>query len=192
MGVAIRMPQPRRFTVGEYLTIERKASTKSEFYMGQILAMAGGLLDHNVIPVNISVALWPHLRSRNCLIVNSDQRVAVAHADAVYYPDLSVICGEPKFHTRQRDVISNPVLVVEVLSRSTTRYDRLVKVPLYQRTPSVKEILLVAQDRARVEHITRNAAGWKTVLHSGLAATIELSHLDCRLALADVYVNIKV
>jgi len=192
MGVAFRMPQPRRFTVEEYLTIERKAASKSEFHMGQILARPSATVNHCAIPANVSGSLWPHLRGRNCRMVNSDLRTAVAGGAAIYYPDVSLICGKPKFHSRHRDVISNPGLVVEVLSRSTSRYDRLVKVPLYQRTPSVNDILLVAQDRARVEHISRNAAGWKTVIHSGLAATIELAHLDCRLALADVYVNIKV
>ena len=132
------------------------------------------------------------MKGRNCGIFNSDLRTAVADGDAIYYPDVSVVCGELKYHGRQRDVITNPALVVEVLSKSTARYDRLVKVPLYQRTPSVKDILLVSQDRARVEHLSRIGNSWKSVTHSGIDAVVEIQHLNCALALADVYNNLKV
>src|SRR4051812_2231475 len=181
------MPQPRRFTVEEYLTIERKADSKSEFHMGQILARAGCAFEHCVISANVGAALWPQLKGRNCRIASSDQRTAAAGGESVFYPDISVVCGEARFLARHRDVVSNPVLVAEVLSRSTSRYDRLVKVPLYQRTDSVKDILLVAQDRPKIDHLSRNANGWKTITHSGRDAVIEIPHLQCTLALADVY-----
>ena len=192
MGVAVRMPLPRRFTVDEYLTIERKAETKSEFHQGEIFAMAGGMPDHNTIAPNISSALAPQLRGRGCRIFNSDQRIEVSGGEAVYYPDVSVICGEAKFSARRRDVIRNPVLVVEVLSRSTARYDRLVKVPLYQRTSSIEHILLVAQDRAHAELFSRQSGKWKTTIYSGPSAVIDLAHLGCTLPLLDVYANIEI
>jgi len=120
------MPQPRRFTVDEYLRIERKGEFKSEFHQGQILAMAGGTPSHNVISGNIIAGLWPQLRGRNCRVYTSDQRTAAPDGEAVYYPDVSVNCGESKLLGRHHDVLGNPALVVEVLSRSTARYDRLV------------------------------------------------------------------
>ena len=192
MAVAIRMPLPKRFTLSEYLVIERKAETKSEFHQGQIFAMAGGMPDHSLIAGNIVVELGQRLKGGSCRVYNSDLRTAVANGEAVYYADVAVVCGEPKLHGHHRDVISNPILVVEVLSRSTARYDRLVKVPLYQRTPSIQDILLVSQDRARVDQISRTASGWKTVAHSGLAATIEIPVLGCTLPLSAVYANIMI
>jgi Uma2 family endonuclease len=123
-----------RFTVEEYLTIERKAPTKSEFHQGSILAMASGMPNHNLIASNVNGALWVSLKGGPCRIYSSDMRIAVASGEAVYYPDLSVICGELKLFGRHRDVAANPKLVVEVLSKSAGRYDRLVKLPLYQHS----------------------------------------------------------
>ena len=188
MGVAVRMPPPRRFTIEEYLTIERKAETKSEFHRGQILAMAGGMPSHNSIAPNISSALAPQLKGR-CRIFNSDQRIA--EAEAIYYPDVSVICGEVNLDGRHQDVIRNPTMVVEVLSRSTARYDRMIKLPEYQRTPTISDILLVAQDRIRIEHVTRILDNWRTVTYTTLTDVIDLPYLKCTLALADVYEGIE-
>jgi len=187
------MPRPKRFTINEYLTIERKAETKSEYCDGMILAMAGGLPDHNFIGTNIAAALWHRLRAAaSCRVINSDQRVAVAQGEALYYPDVTVVCGDLKMFGRNRDVIANPILVVEVLSRSITGYDRLVKVPQYQRTPSMADILLVSQDKARVEHLTRigKTGKWKTTTHASISAIVELPSIACSLPLADVYLNI--
>ena len=193
MGVAIRMPLPRRFTLDEYLVIERKAATKSEFYQGAILAMAGGLPDHNLITSNITGALWSALKGSPCTPYSSDQRVAVAGGDASFYPDVTVLCGELKLFDRHRDVVANPKLVVEVLSKSTSRYDRLVKVPAYQRTPTMSDILLVSQDRDRVEHFSKNekTGKWKSTIYTDLADVIELPSIQCSLALSDIYLNVR-
>jgi len=193
MGLAIRMPLPRRFTLDEYLVIERKAATKSEFHQGRILAMAGGLPDHNLITLNIGGALWEGLKGGPCRVYSSDQRTAVAGGESTYYPDISVICGEPKQFGRHRDVAANPRLVVEVLSKSTARYDRLVKVPAYQRTPTLSDILLVSQERDHVEHISRNeqTGEWKSKVYSNLADVIELPSIECSLALSDIYLNVR-
>jgi len=190
---AIRMPLPRRFTVEEYLVIERKAETKSEFHQGQIFAMAGGLPDHNKIALNISGVLWAGLKGGPCTAYSSDQRIAVAGGESLYYPDISVICGELKLFGRNRDVAANPRMVVEILSKSTGRYDRLVKLPLYQRTPTMTDILLVSQDRVRLEHLSRNdeLAKWKSTVYSKLTDVVELPSLNCALPIADVYSKVK-
>ena len=193
MGVAIRMPLPRRFTLDEYLVIERKAATKSEFYQGAILAMAGGLPDHGLIASNINGALWNGLAGGPCRVYSSDVRVAVAGGDASFYPDVSVICGELQLFGRHRDVAANPKLVVEVLSKSTGRYDRLVKVPAYQQTASITDILLVTQERDRVEHISRydKTSKWKSTVYNDLADVIEQPSIHCKLALSDIYLNVR-
>ena len=191
MSVPIRMPRPKSFTIGEYLTIERKAATKSEFHKGQILAMAGGMPNHNSTSSNINGALWSQLRARKCRLFTGDQRVLVAEGEASYYPDVSVTCGEIKYQDRHRDVITNPALVVEVLSRSTSRYDRIVKLPLYKRTSPIRDILFVTQDRPRVEHFTRVMEDWKATEYVKLTDVIDLPNLRCILAIADVYANIE-
>ena len=192
MGVAIRMPLPRLFTLEEYLVIERQAATKSEFHQGQILAMAGGLPDHSLIATNICIGFGRRLAGGPCRVYNIDLRTAAANGEASYYADVVVVCGELKLHGPHRDIISNPAIVVEVLSRYTARYDRVTKVPMYQRTPSVREILLVSQDRARVDQISRREDGWKTVAHTGLGAVIEFSNPKFILPLSDIYANVDV
>ena len=187
MGTPIRMPLPKRFTVQEYLMIERKAEAKREFQQGQILAMAGGPPEHNSIAPSIIMAIGPQLHKKGCRFFSSDQRIAVANGEAAYYPDLSLTCGELKFFNRKQDVINNPVLVAEVLSRSTARYDRLVKVPLYKRTQTLQDILLVAQDRPYVEHFARDGEIWNRATHSKRADVVELALPGCSLALADIY-----
>ena len=193
MGLAIRMPLPKTFTMEEYLVIERKATTKSEFHQGQILAMAGGMPAHNQIAVNISGALWIGLKGGPCTAYSGDQRVAVAGGEASYYPDVSVICGELKQYGRHRDVAANPKVVVEIQSKSTGRYDRLVKLPLYQRTPTITDIILVSQDRDRVEHFSRSEkpGKWKSTVHTALSDVIELASIGCQVVLSDIYLNVR-
>jgi len=187
------MPLPRRFTVEEYLVVERKAETKSEFHQGQIFAMAGGLPDHSLIASNMGIELGVRLKGQPCRVYNSDLKLAVAGGESVYYADVSVVCGELKLFGRHRDVAANPKLVVEVLSKSTGRYVRLVKLPLYQRTPTMTDILLVSQDRVRLEHLARNdeKAKWKSAVYSKLTDVVELPSLNCALPLADVYSKVK-
>jgi Uma2 family endonuclease len=147
MGVPIRMPLPRRFTVNEYLVIERKAETKSEFHQGTILERTHRLPNRGLIACNASAALWHGLKGGPCTGYSSDMRIAVASGEAVYYPDVTVIHGELKLFDRHPDVAANPTLVVEVVPKSTSQYVRLVKLPLYQRTPTMTDVLLVSEDR---------------------------------------------
>lgn len=193
MGLAIRMPLPRLFTIEEYLVIERKAATKSEFYQGQIFAMAGGMPDHGLITSNITAALWNGLKGGPCRVYSSDTRVAVAAGEASFYPDVTVVCGELKLFGRHRDVAANPRVVVEIQSKSTGRYDRTVKLPMYQRTPTTSDIILVSQDRDRVEHFSRSekTGKWKSTIHSALSDVIELASIGCQLALSDIYLNVR-
>ncbi len=191
MGVAIRMPLPKRFTLEEYLVLERKAATKSEFHQGQILAMAGGMPDQNLISSNITGALWGSLKGGPCKAYTSDQRIAVSQGEASYYPDVTVICGELKQHGRHRDVAANPKVVVEVLSKSTAGYDKLVKLPLYQRTPTIGDILFVSQERNRVERISRAGDQWKSTVFTELSDSVDVPSIDCSLALSDIYLNVR-
>src|SRR5205085_5153555 len=139
----------------EYLAIERKAEYKSEYVDGVMYAMAGSSERHNLIAGNIITELNIQLRTTPCKVYPSDLKVRVPDSRKFFYPDVSVVCGETKFADDERDVILNPVLIVEVLSESTAAFDRGKKFQSYQQIESLQEYLLVAQDEYVLEHYLR-------------------------------------
>src|SRR5919206_4091804 len=144
----------------EYLAIERKAEYKSEYFDGVVYAMAGGSERHNLIAANIIIALGVQLRDRPCRVYPSDLKVRVPNSRKFFYPDVSVVCGETQFADEERDVVLNPIVVVEVLSESTAAFDRGKKFQSYQQIESLQEYLLVSQDEFVVEHFLRQEGGW--------------------------------
>ena len=181
--------QPKTFlTPEEYLEIERKAEHKSEYYQGEMFAMAGGSRRHNLIVVNISAELRQRLKARPCEVYPSDMRQRVSPVGLYTYPDTSVVCGEPKFADDQKDTLLNPVLIVEVLSDSTRDYDRGRKFQYYRSLPSLREYLTVEQDSPHVELWARqDEGGWLLTEFGDLGQTVQLASIDCTLPLAEVY-----
>lgn len=175
----------------EYLSLERRAEFKSEYFDGVVYAMAGGSERHNLIAANVIIALGVQLRDRPCRVYPSDLKVSVPNSKRFFYPDVSVICGETRFADEARDVILNPVLVVEVLSESTEAFDRGKKFSSYQQLESLREYLLVAQDEFVVEHYLRQEDGWLYTKASGAEADLVLPALDCRIALGDIYNKVE-
>ncbi|HYY93233.1 MAG TPA: Uma2 family endonuclease [Pyrinomonadaceae bacterium] len=175
----------------EYLSLERRAEFKSEYFDGVVYAMACGSERHNLIAANIIIALGVQLRDRPCRVYPSDLKVRVPNSKRFFYPDVSVVCGETRFADEARDVILNPVLVVEVLSESTEAFDRGKKFSSYQQIESLREYLLVAQDEFVVEHYLRQEDGWLYTKASGPEADLVLPALDCRIALGDIYNKVE-
>ena len=171
----------------EYLSIERRAEFKSEYLDGVAYEMAGGSERHNLITANIIIALGVQLRDRPCRVYPSDLKVRLPNSRRFFYPDVSVVCGETQFADEERDVILNPVLVVEVLSDSTEAFDRGKKFASYQQIESLREYLLVSQGEFLAEHYLRQEAGWLYTRAPGLDASLNLPALDCRVALSDFY-----
>jgi len=127
-----------RITPEEYLARERRAASRSEYFAGEMFAMAGASLAHNLIVHNLSRELGNGLRDRPCIVATSDLRVAV-HATGLYtYPDVVVLCGEARFLDEQRDTVLNPTVLVEVLSPTTAAYDRGAKFEQYRRLESLR------------------------------------------------------
>lgn len=179
------------YTPEQYLEIERRAEFKSEYYAGQMFAMAGASREHNVITGNIIRRLGNALDGRPCETYPSDMKVLVSATGLYTYPDVSVACGEPQFLDRQSDVLLNPLVIVEVLSDSTEAYDRGVKFALYQRLDSLQEYVLVSQDKARVEKYLRQPNGqWLYSRTDGLEGEIGLASLGCCLPLSEVYARV--
>jgi Uma2 family endonuclease len=186
---AVRKP---RYTPEEYLALERRAEYKSEYFAGEIFAMAEASPVHNAIVFNAAGALFPQLRGGPCRGYGSDLRVKVSESGLYTYPDLVVACGEPEFDDEHRDTLLNPTLLLEVLSTSTEAYDRGGKFAQYRRLESLQEYVLVSQDEYRVEWFVRQPDGrWLLSEAKELTDLVQLSSIRCDLALADLYDRVE-
>jgi len=175
-------------TPEQYLEIERKAEYKSEYFEGEMFAMAGAKEAHNLIVANLIREIGQQLRSRPCVVYPSDMRVRVSPVGLYTYPDITVVCGERQFLDDQRDTLLNPDMIVEVLSPSTEAYDRGRKFALYRTLESLQEFLLVASDRIQADLYTRQPDGrWILTSAEGADGTLPLASVGCRIALADIY-----
>jgi Uma2 family endonuclease len=172
----------------EYLAIERQAEFKSEYVDGVMYAMAGGSERHNLIAGNLVTELNIQLRKAPCKVYPSDLKVRVPNSKRFFYPDVSVVCGEVQFADDEKDVVLNPLLVVEVLSDSPAAFDRGKKFQSYQQIESLQEYLLVSQDEYVVEHYLRQGNDhWLYTKVSGLEEIIVLPALKSQLAMSDIY-----
>lgn len=183
------MPFPQRtYTPEEYLALERQAEQRSEYYAGEIFAMAGASEVHNLIAGNIFASLHTQFRGRPCRVYMNDMRVKVHPTGLYTYPDVVVVCGERQFDDAQHDVLLNPNVIIEVLSPSTEAYDRGNKAAQYRQLPSLAEHLLVSQEHMHVEQYMRQADGqWLFFEVSGKDARIHLPPIKAVLVLAEIY-----
>ena len=172
----------------QYLEIERRAETKSEYLRGEIFAMVGASREHNLIAMNIAGSLWQQLKSKDCEVYCNDMRVWAVASGLYTYPDVVVVCGKPSFEDDYVDTLLNPIVVVEVLSPSTAGYDRGAKAGYYRSIESLAEIVLVAQDAYRIEQYGRQPDGrWLITDFISLDATVKLASIPCVLPLREVY-----
>lgn len=186
------LPQPEhRLTEEEYLQLDRAAETKSEFYDGEIFAMAGGTPVHSLIGTNLARECGIQLKGSPCVAYNSDLRIKVEASGLMTYPDLSVICGPLEYAPGTDDTVLNPSLLAEVLSDSTEAYDRGIKWSHYQRIPSLQTYLLVSQHQPRVEQFTRGAGAWAYADASGIESELEIPSLGIRIRLSEVFANVR-
>jgi Uma2 family endonuclease len=182
---------PFRLSPHEYLARERAASSRSEYFGGEVFAMAGATADHNRIVRNVLALLDGQLRGGPCEVFPSDLRLACP-SGLLTYPDLQVVCGELEYFAGENDTITNPRLIVEVLSKSTERYDRGDKFAHYRGIPSLIEYVLVSHREPRIERYVRDPKpGWLMTEACGLGAAILLETIGCQLGLADVYRDVK-
>jgi Uma2 family endonuclease len=176
----------------DYLSLERSAEFKSEYFHGLIYAMSGGSPAPSAIAANVIRALGNQLLGKPCQVYTSDLKVATDDAGFFAYPDLSIICGEPRRYDEHQDAVTNPTVIVEVLSPSTEAYDRGRKFAQYQRIASLNDYILIAQDQPRVELFTRQSGNhWDFSFVEGLEATLSIASIDCTLPLAQVYDKIR-
>ena len=184
MGLPKRIPV---LTAAEYLEIERAAPYRSEFYQGEMFAMVGGTPKHSRIKTNFLVELGVSLKGQPCAPYDSDLQI-LCPTGLYTYPDASVICGPLEVDALSPNSVTNPTLIVEVLSKGTEAYDRGKKFDHYRTIQSLREYVLVSQDEAMIRFYLRNDDGsWKMQAVSGLEGTLRLESIGCELRLADIY-----
>lgn len=172
----------------EYLRIESESESKNEFVDGIIVPMTGASLVHTIICGNILALIWAHIKEKDFTVHSNDLRVHSPQANSYFYPDIVVIKGEAALTDQHFDTITNPLLIVEVLSDSTEGYDRGDKFRAYREINALKEYILVSQDKPNVEIFSKNSKNiWSLHEASGLQNSIQLNTIDLSLSLADIY-----
>jgi Uma2 family endonuclease len=180
-----------RYTPEEYLARERAAGHKSEYYRGEIFAMAGASEAHNLIVGNLIAAIHGAFRGRECVVYPSDMRVKCP-TGLVTYPDSSIVCGEREFDDDHRDTLLNPQILFEVLSPSTEAYDRGKKFQHYRTLPSLREYVLIAQDHPCVEKflLPNDGGPWTWTAQSERGDILTLGSCEASVRLADLYAGV--
>jgi Uma2 family endonuclease len=180
------------FTPAEYLLLEEKAEYKSEYRQGEIVAMAGASINHNRITRNMLALLTNALEARPCETFANDLRLWVAKRNLYTYPDVMVICGQPQFIPGRTDTVTNPQVVVEVLSESTAAYDRGDKFQSYWTLESLRVYILIDQERVRVEYFQRvNEKEWLLRVLTKSEETLLIEPLEVALSLERIYRNVN-
>ncbi len=175
----------------EYLAFEREAEEKHELIDGEIVAMAGASREHNLIGVNVSSELHFRLKGKNCEIYANDMGVRMKSGH-YGYPDVVVVCDKPNFADDEFDVLLNPLVVVEILSKSTRFRDKTEKLKTYQKMESIREILLIEQTEPRIEHYIKQTPNqWLLRIYENLGETIVLESLKCELSVEEVYAQVE-
>lgn len=186
------LPQRSALTAEEYLARERQAEFKSEYFNGEVFAMAGTSRAHSRIVSNIIRAVDHQLLQRGCNIYPSDMRVKIKKIGKYTYPDAVVTCGKELFEDDVVDTLLNPVLIFEILSHSTEAYDRGRKFQHYQFIDSLAEYILITQDAIRVEQYVRQSdRTWLYLEYQSIDDVIKLESVNCELPLKELYVNVS-
>ena len=183
---AIAIP---KLTVDEYLAVDRLAERGSDYHDGAVIQREPGTWSHAVISARVGSRLCAALDGRRCGVANSSVRVRVSPSNFVY-PDLVIVCGQPEFIDLERDTITNPKVIVEVLSPTTAGYDYGGKFGFYRRLPSFEEYLLVAHDEPRIDVFHKAPDGrWILTSYEGQDAIVRVESLDIAIPLAEIYVD---
>lgn len=176
----------QNLTPEEYLALEETSEVRHEYIDGEIYAMAGGTQAHNLISLNLAVLLRNYLKNSICRTFMSDMKVQLQNQRKFFYPDLLVCCDGNKDLTR--NCVTEPTIIIEVLSPSTEAFDRGEKFHFYRTIPSLKEYLLVSSQHHSVDCLRRGEGDlWVLQSYQGLDAVLRLQSLHIELALADIY-----
>jgi Uma2 family endonuclease len=191
---ALPKAEPTLISPQEYLAQERVAEQKSQYLDGEVFAMAGASTAHTRITGNIHALLWTQLQDKPCEPLMLDQRVRTPSDDLYTYPDVLVVCG-PEYSDDEFDTVTNPRVIIEVLSPSTRDFDHSTKFNRYRTIPSMEDYVLVAQDRVLVEHRSRYAGTdrerWWTRILEHSEEELILDSIGCRIRVSSIYARVN-
>lgn len=181
-----------KLSAEEYLALDRAAERKSEFLEGDIFCMSGVSFQHDRIQMNLIIELAAQLRDRNCEVFSADVRVGVS-AKMYTYPDLSIVCGKLVAGDEHQDILLNPAILFEILSPSTEKYDRGLKFQHYRTIESLKEYILVDQDKIRIEQFTRQPDNtWTLRDYQSPTDQLKLSTVNVSVPLQRIYDRVEI
>ncbi len=182
-----------QYTPEEYLAREAQAEYKSEYYDGEIRMMAGGSENHSVIQGNVITALNIALEKKPCRVYTSEMRLLIAHRRTFTYPDVMVICGKTEFQTGRTDVVTNPLVIVEILSPSTREHDRIEKFKLYKQIATLREYVLVDSERRAISVLRREGTSgkWTIEMWNDAEDVLTLESLGLEIPLRRVYSKVE-
>lgn len=178
-----------RMTIQEYLAFDLAHEGKHEYVNGEVWSMAGGALAHNLVTMNVGIALGLRLRGTPCRVYSSDQRVRIDETGLYCYPDLTIVCGAPETVPTSPPTLTNPKVLIEVLSGSTAAFDKDVKFAHYRRRTSVAAVLFVSPPDRRVERYARAADGW-VLTEARDEGVLLLPELGVELPLVEVFAGL--
>ncbi len=183
-------------SIKEYVEYEYSTDSKHEYEKGEILMMSGGTINHGILCGNVYNELRRGLEKdgNNCRVIGSEVRIYIEKAESIVYPDAMVICGEIETSEEDKDAVINPILVVEVLSKSTESYDRGDKFYKYRQLDSLKEYILIDQEKAVVETFYKKENNiWEISRIAGLDQLIEIKSIEVNLKMEELYsgINLK-
>jgi Uma2 family endonuclease len=178
----------KTYTPAEYLELEDKAEFRSEYRDGEIVPMAGGTTNHNRISLNVATNLTFSLKGQNYEVYMSDVRLWIPPNRQYTYPDVMLIQGEPTYLENTTSTVTNPRLIVEVLSKSTGNYDRSEKFDYYRSIPTLHEYILIDQSRYHViQYVKANEQQWLMTNYNQAEGIVKLGSVDLALSLNDIY-----
>lgn len=180
----------RRVTVEEYVALDRASEERWEYVGGEAFAMAGASPRHNAIVANVMLALGNSLRGKGCFPLGSDQKVETTATRAFHYPDVTIVCGKPRFGAKDDHAITNPTVIIEVASRTTSDYDRGAKFDHYATIPELAEFVAVFVAERRVERRTRAGDGQWLVTHL-VGGTVPLEAAGTSLTFDEIYADLE-
>jgi Uma2 family endonuclease len=192
MGLA-KLKTETLYTAEDYLNFEREADTRHEFLDGEIYQMAGESLSHSRIYINLAAEIGSSLKGKRCEPLSPNMKVRTSTASLFSYPDLTIVCGEPIFHDRKKDVLTNPQVIFEVLSPSTAEYDRTTKFQKYRMgNETLTDYILVSQDKPFVEHFFKQADGnWLYQGYGAIDDILKIETVECQLSLREIYDRVE-
>ena len=185
-------PEIKYITEEEYLATERLATEKHEYFEGEIFAMSGASIPHNIIASNTMGNLFSKLKGKTCHPFGSDLRIYIPENTLYTYPDLSIICGEIETTDDNFDTATNPTVLIEILSKSTRGYDKGAKFTLYRKIKSLQEYIMIDSEQMMViKQIRNNDNSWQLTEYTGLAETFELNSVQVKMQLFEIYDSVK-